>query len=71
MTKTTDALEILKRRHEKDPELQQYYEEEKIKDQISQLFRQLRDKMNLSQKDLAELLQVSLTAVERLEDADY
>ncbi len=71
MGKTKNALEILKRRREKDPELQRYYEEEKLKDQIARQIRELRMEANLSQADLAELLHTSQSAVARLEDADY
>lgn len=71
MGKTTDGLEILKRRREKDPELQRLYEEEKLKDQIARQVRELRTEAGLSQADLAKLLKTSQSAIARLEDADY
>lgn len=71
MGKTTDGLEILRRRREKDPGLQRLYEEEKLKDQIARQIRELRTEAGLSQADLAKLLKTSQSAVARLEDADY
>lgn len=69
--KTSNAVEILRRRHEKDPELQRLYEEEKLKDQIARKILELRTQMHISQTDLAGLLQIPLVAVERLENSDY
>ena len=69
--KISSAVEILRRRHEKDPELQRLYEEEKLKDQIARKILELRTQMGISQTDLAGLLQVPLAAVERLESSDY
>ncbi len=71
MGKTTNGLEILRRRREKDPELQRLYEEEKLKDQIARQVRELRTEAGLSQADLAKLLKTSQSAIARLEDADY
>ena len=69
--KTSDVVEILKRQHEKDPELKRLYEEEKIKHQIALKILELRTQMGISPADLAKLLQIPLSAVERLEDSDY
>jgi len=71
MGKTKNALAILKRRREKDPELKRFYEEEKLKDQIARQIRELRMEAGLSQADLASLLKTSQSAIARLEDADY
>ncbi len=71
MKKTSSALEILKRRRERDPELRRLYEEEKLKDQVARQIRALRSQLNITQADLAKLLGTSQSAVARLEDADY
>lgn len=71
MKKTSSAIEILKRRQNKDPELRRLYEAEKLKDQIARQIREIRAKEGLTQSDLAKLLGTSQSAVARLEDAGY
>lgn len=69
--KTSNAVEILKRDFSKDAELEKLYEIEKLKDQIARHIQELRAHLNYSSKDLAKQLNISISAVEKLEDADY
>lgn len=71
ITKTDDALEILRRERKKDPELESYYQEEKIKYQIATAIRELREKLGLTQGQLAEKMGTSQSTIARLEDTDY
>lgn len=68
---TSDALEILRRDREKDPERQRLYEEEKINLQIALLIRDVREKAGLTQKQLADRVGTAQSVISRLEDADY
>ncbi|MDP2599901.1 MAG: helix-turn-helix transcriptional regulator [Deltaproteobacteria bacterium] len=69
--KTSNALEILKWRAEKDPELQKYYEEEKLNLRIALLIRDAREAAGLTQSQLADLIGTQQSVISRLEDADY
>src|SRR3990172_4243815 len=69
--KTTDAVEILKRRTAKDPKLQELYEEEKINLQAASAIRQAREAAGLTQGQLAEKIGTTQSVISRLEDADY
>jgi ribosome-binding protein aMBF1 (putative translation factor) len=69
--KTTDAVEILKRRTAKDPKLQELYEEEKINLQAALAIRQAREAAGLTQGQLAEKIGTTQSVISRLEDADY
>ncbi len=69
--KTDDALEILRRKRKKDPELEHYYQEEKLKFQIALAIRELREKLGLTQAQLAEKMDTSQSTIARLEDTDY
>ena len=69
---TTDAVEILHRRFIKG-DRQKLRELEKIRQDldIAEQIYKLRTSARLSQKQLAELVGTSQSAVSRLEDADY
>ena len=69
--KTTDAVEILKRRTAKDPKLQELYEEEKINLQAALAIRQARETAGLTQGQLAEKIRTTQSVISRLEDAEY
>ena len=69
--KTDDAIEILRMEREKDPELQEYYEEEKVKYQIALAIRELRERLGMTQEKLAEKIGTSQSTIARLEDTDY
>jgi ribosome-binding protein aMBF1 (putative translation factor) len=69
--KTTDAVEILKRRTTKDPELKELYEEEKINLQAALAIRRARETAGLTQGQLAEKIGTTQSVISRLEDAEY
>ena len=69
--KTSDAVEILKRRAAKDAKLRELYEEEKINLQAATAIRQAREAAGLTQGQLAEKIGTTQSVISRLEDADY
>lgn len=69
--KTADAVEILKREREKDRELRKYYDEEKAKLQIALAIREIRERLGLTQAQLAKRIGTSQSTIARLEDTDY
>ena len=71
MPKTKDAIEILKRRREKDKELKKLYEEEKMSFSVSLAIRKAREKEGLTQAALAKKVGTTQSVISRLEDADY
>lgn len=71
MAKTSNALEILKRRAKRDPELQRLYEEEKVNYQVALLIRKVRQNLGLTQGELAKRIGTTQSVISRLEDADY
>jgi ribosome-binding protein aMBF1 (putative translation factor) len=71
MAKTSDALEILRRRAQKDPELEALYEEESLNFQVALMIRELRQSLGLSQGELAQKVKTTQSVISRLEDADY
>ncbi len=70
-TRTRSAVEILRRRSEKNPALQEGYEEEKLNFKMGLLIREEREKAGLTQVQLAELIGTTQSVISRLEDADY
>lgn len=71
MPKTKDAIEILKRRREKDKELQKLYEEEKTSFYAALMIRKAREEEGLTQAGLAKKVGTTQSVISRLEDADY
>lgn len=71
MAKTNNALKILKRRREKDPELQKNYEEEKTNLSTALAIRKAREEAGLTQEELAKKVETTQSVISRLEDADY
>ncbi|MHB8481305.1 MAG: helix-turn-helix domain-containing protein [Nitrospiria bacterium] len=69
--KTTSAIEILRRRAMKDPELQELYEEEKINFQAALAIRHAREAAGLTQGQLAKKIGTTQSVISRLEAADY
>lgn len=69
--KTTNAIEILRRRAIKDPELQELYEEEKINFQAALAIRHAREAAGLTQGQLAKKIGTTQSVISRLEAADY
>jgi ribosome-binding protein aMBF1 (putative translation factor) len=69
--KTTNAIEILRRRAMKDPALQELYEEEKINFQAALAIRHAREAAGLTQGQLAKKIGTTQSVISRLEAADY
>jgi ribosome-binding protein aMBF1 (putative translation factor) len=69
--KTKNAVEILRRRAERNPGLKEGYEEEKTNFKMGLLIREEREKAGLTQAKLAELIGTTQSVISRLEDADY
>ena len=70
--KTTDAVEILYRRYIKgDPEQEASLQAERVNAEVACLIYDLRKDAGLTQKELAELIGTTQSAISRLEDADY
>lgn len=55
----------------KDKEFKKYYEEEGRRLEIGYKIAKLREKLKLSQQELAVKIHTSQTAIARLEDGDY
>ena len=55
----------------KDSEFKKYFEEEGKKLAIGYKIAQLREKLGITQKQLAEKIQTSQTVISRLESGDY
>jgi DNA-binding transcriptional regulator YiaG len=55
----------------KDPEFRRYYEEERQALELAIKITRLREKMGLSQQDLARLMNTSQQAISRLESGEY
>ena len=55
----------------KDSEFRKYFEEEGKKLAIGYKIAQLREKLGITQKQLAEKIQTSQTVISRLESGDY
>ena len=69
--KTVDALEILRKEVEADPELAVMVEEERKKLQLGMTLLELREKAGLTQTQLARRIKSSQPAVARMESGDY
>ncbi len=68
----TDAVGYLHRRYVKnDPERKASLEAERVNADVAEMIYDLRTDSGLSQKDLAELVGTTQSAISRLEDADY
>lgn len=55
----------------KDPEFRRLYEEEEAKFSVSQKIKRLREKLKMTQQQLAKLTKTSQAAIARIECADY
>ncbi len=70
-TRTSDALEILRRRIGDDPEMKALIAQARANREVAQLVYDLRTAARLTQKELADRIGTSQSTIARLEDADY
>jgi ribosome-binding protein aMBF1 (putative translation factor) len=71
MSKTNDALEIIRRSIEHDSELAEMVKESSVNAQVSLIIYDVRKQAGLTQKQLADLIGTTQSVIARLEDADY
>jgi ribosome-binding protein aMBF1 (putative translation factor) len=71
MTKTNDALKIIRRSIGEDLELQEMVKEASINAQVSLIIYDVRKQAGLTQRQLADLIGTTQSVIARLEDADY
>jgi DNA-binding transcriptional regulator YiaG len=69
--KTSDAVAILRRRIDDDPELSALVQEARSHRQIAELIHKLRESEGLSQSELASRIGTSQSTIARLEDQGY
>jgi DNA-binding XRE family transcriptional regulator len=69
--RTSDAVEILKRRYAKTSKAKQALEQARASAEIARRLYELRGEAGLTQAELAELVGTSRTVITRLEDDDY
>jgi ribosome-binding protein aMBF1 (putative translation factor) len=69
--KTADALKILEKRVQADPEQHELIEEATLNCRVAQLIYDARTAAGLTQAQLAELIGTSQPTIARLEDAEY
>ncbi|EAZ89903.1 hypothetical protein [Crocosphaera chwakensis] len=69
---TSDGLEILYNRYYKDnPTRQLELEKARLDDEIARKLIKIKEKYNLSNQDVAKLINREESAIEALENADY
>ncbi len=68
---TKDAIKIIKKRLERKPKLKKAYLEEKRNHFIACKIREYRKQANLTQKQLAHLINTTQSVISRLEHAEY
>ena len=69
---TTDAVAILRRRYiDDDPAMAAALESERVNADVAQMIHDLRIEAGISQKELAERIGTTQSAISRLEAADY
>jgi DNA-binding XRE family transcriptional regulator len=73
MTKktTTDAVEIIRHKLAKDPKLALLVEQERQQLGLAEKIQNMRKEGGLSQKELAERIGTTQSAISRLERGDY
>lgn len=71
MTKTSDALKILGKLNQGDPEMQEMIQGASVNAEVAQLIYAARTQADLTQQQLAELIGTQQPVIARLEDADY
>jgi ribosome-binding protein aMBF1 (putative translation factor) len=71
MAKTDDALKILEKMTQVDPELEEMVKEASLNAAVAQLIYDARSKAGLTQQQLAARIGTQQSVIARLEDADY
>jgi ribosome-binding protein aMBF1 (putative translation factor) len=71
MAKTNDALRIVERMTQNDPELQEMIQEASLNVRVAQMIYEARTQAGLTQQELAKLIGTKQSVIARLEDADY
>ena len=71
MAKTTNVLKILDKRDSEDSEMQILLLQAYNGSQLAQWVYDVRTQAGLTQKELADLIRTSQSAIARLENADY
>lgn len=71
MAQTDDALQILGRLTQDDPELQEMVQEASLNARVAQMIYAARTQAGLTQQQLAELIGTQQSVIARLEDMDY
>jgi ribosome-binding protein aMBF1 (putative translation factor) len=71
MARTDDALKILEKMTQADPELEEMVKEASLNAAVAQLIYDARSKAGLTQKQLAVRVGTQQSVIARLEDADY
>jgi ribosome-binding protein aMBF1 (putative translation factor) len=71
MARTDDALQIIKRMTQDDPELQEMIQEASLNAKVAQIIYAARTQAGLTQQELAELIGSKQSVIARLEDVDY
>lgn len=71
MVKTNDALDILGKLSQDDPDLQEMVQVASVNAEVAQLIYAARTQAGLTQQDLADLINTQQPVIARLEDADY
>jgi ribosome-binding protein aMBF1 (putative translation factor) len=69
--KTNNAVDILRKHVDADPELKALVTEARMHRQIAELIRNLREAEGISQQELAARIHTSQSTIARLEDPDY
>lgn len=69
--KTKSDFDLWFEEQMKDPEFRRLYEEEEAKFSVSQKIKKLREKLKMTQQQLAKLTKTSQAAIARIECADY
>lgn len=70
-TRTSDAVEILRRRVDGDVDMKALIAEARANREVAQLVYDLRASSGLTQRDLADRIGTSQSTIARLEDAHY